>query len=112
MELEINKIIYPLYIAKTKYQKIKGLIGKTNLNYGLLIPNCNSIHTYFMKENIDILGLNNKNVVIYKYENLSPNKIITIYNDINNTNILELPFNSTKKVRIGDILTFKNKNII
>lgn len=108
MYLKTNNKVYEIIIAKTFYQRLMGLIGKTNINYGMLFPKCNSIHTYFMKENIDIIGLDENNEVIYKYENLDKNRIIKIKNDINKTSILELPANSSKKIRIGTILIFEN----
>ncbi len=107
MYLKVNKEKYPILLANTFYKRLTGLIGKTNINYGMLFPKCNSIHTYFMKENIDILGLNENNEVIYKYENLNSNRIIKISNTPKKTSILEMPANSTKKIAIGTILTFE-----
>lgn len=112
MYLRIENYIYKVYIADTLKKKIKGLIGKKNINYGLLIPKCNRVHTYFMKENIDILGLDRNNKVIFKYENAFPNQIILINNNEKNTSVLELPKNTSKSIKINDILFFKNKYII
>lgn len=107
MYLKTNNKIYEIIIANTFRQRLIGLIGKRNINYGMLFPKCNSIHTYFMKEHIDIIGLDENNEVIYKYENLDKNRIIKIKNDIKKTSILELPANSCKKIRIGTILIFE-----
>ena len=112
MYLRIENYIYKIYIARTMREKIKGLIGETNINYGLLIPNCNQVHTYFMNENIDIIGLNKDNIVIFKYENAFPNQIILIDNDKKNTSVLELPKNTSKSININDKLLFKSKYII
>ena len=49
--------------AKTYMQKLTGLMGKKNINYGMFFPNVSSIHTFFMKESIDVIGLNNKMIV-------------------------------------------------
>ena len=108
MYLKTNNKTYEIIIADTFYKRLTGLIGQKNINFGMLFPKCNSIHTYFMKENIDIIGLDKNNEVIYKYENLDKNRIIKINNDINKTSILELPANSSKKIRIGTILIFEN----
>ena len=97
MYLKTNNKTYEIIIADTFYKRLTGLIGQKNINFGMLFPKCNSIHTYFMKENIDIIGLDKNNEVIYKYENLDKNRIIKINNDINKTSILELPANSSKK---------------
>ena len=108
MYLKTNNKTYEIIIADTFYKRLTGLIGYKNINFGMLFPKCNSIHTYFMKENIDIIGLDKNNEVIYKYENLDKNRVIKINNDIKKTSILELPANSSKKIRIGTILIFEN----
>lgn len=64
-------------------------------------PKCNSIHTYFMKESIDIIGLDENNEVIYKYENLPKNKVVKINYDRKKTSILELPAYSSKKLKLA-----------
>lgn len=93
--------------AITFKDRLYGLIGRKNIDYGMLFNRCNSIHTFFMKENIDIIGLNQHNVVIYKYENLGINRIITIHNKIINTKILELPQGYAKFIKMNDTLYFK-----
>ena len=106
MYLKTNKNKYDIIIATNFSKRLMGLMGKTNIDYGMLFPKCNSIHTYFMKENIDIIGLDENNEVIYKYENLDKNRIIKINYDIKKTSILELPANSSKKIKIATILIF------
>lgn len=108
MYLNTNKNKYNIIIAKSFYKRLTGFMGKKNINYGLLFPKCNSIHTFFMKENIDIIGLDENNEVIYKYENLPKNKVIKINNSRKKTSILELPANSTTKIRIGTLLILEN----
>ncbi|MCM1053670.1 MAG: DUF192 domain-containing protein [Ruminococcus sp.] len=106
MYIITNKNKYNIVVADTFYKRLTGLIGKENIDFGMFFPKCNSIHTYFMKENIDVIGLDENNEVIYKYENLDKNRVIRINNDIKKTSILELPANSTKKIKIGTILPF------
>ena len=95
--------------ANTFFKRLFGLMGKKNINYGLLFKNINSIHTFFMKENIDILILDNDNNVILKYENFPKNKILNIKRKLKETQILELPYNSTINIKINDKLSFINK---
>ncbi len=92
--------------ANTFLKKLLGLMGEDNLTYGMYFKNTNSIHTFFMKTNIDVIGLNNQNEVIYKAINIPKNKIITIKNPIKNTSILELPPNTSTNIHIGQKLTF------
>ena len=106
MYLITNKMQYKITIANSFFQRLFGLMGKKNIDYGILFPKCNSIHTFFMKENIDIVGLDENNEVIYKYENLPKNKIIKINYDHKKTSILELPKNASTKIKVGTILIF------
>ena len=39
-------------------------------------PKCNSIHTFFMFQNIDVIMTDKDNNILYTYENLKPNKVI------------------------------------
>lgn len=92
--------------------RFKGFMGKTNIDYGMLFPTCNAIHTFFMKENIDIVGLNEENQVIYIYRNLPKNQIVRIKNDVKKTSILELPKDTSKEITMGSILLFEDEDII
>ena len=62
--------------AKTYIQKLTGLMGKKNINYGMFFPGVSSIHTFFMKENIDVIMCDNDNKVLFVYRDLPKNKII------------------------------------
>ena len=102
--IDNNKIL--IKKANSFYKRFLGLMGKKNIDYGLLFKKTNSIHTFFMKENIDIIGLNKNNEVIFKALNIPKNQIIKINNKQKNTSVLELPSNTSKKFKIGEKLTF------
>ncbi|CDA52720.1 putative uncharacterized protein [Clostridium sp. CAG:533] len=89
--------------AKTYMQKLTGLMGKKNINYGMFFPGVSSIHTYFMKESIDVIGLNDAMIVTSIYENVKPNKILILKN-ANHT--LELPKGESKRYHIGQKVKF------
>lgn len=89
--------------AKTYMQKLTGLMGKKNINYGMFFPGVSSIHTFFMKESIDVIGLNDAMIVTSIYENVKPNKIIILKN-ANHT--LELPKGESKRYHIGQKVKF------
>ena len=80
--------------AKTFYQRLFGLMFKKNINYGLLIKNCRSIHTFFMFEQIDIIATDKNNNITKTYKNVKPNKIIIAPK--NTKNIYELPKGTIK----------------
>ena len=84
--------------AKTYMQKLTGLMGKKNINYGMFFPGVSSIHTFFMKESIDVIGLNDAMIVTSIYENVRPNKILILKNA---SHTLELPKGESKRYHIG-----------
>lgn len=47
-----------------------------NINKALLFDKCNSIHTFFMRKNIDVIMCDNNNKVLYYYPNLGRNRVI------------------------------------
>ncbi len=56
---------------------------------GLIIKPCCSIHTFFMKFNIDILFINKNNEIIALYENVKPWRILPIH--ATSSYVIELP---------------------
>ena len=62
--------------AKSFKDRLMGLMFKKNINYGLLFNNCRSIHTFFMKEEIDIVATDKNDNIIKTYKEVKPNKII------------------------------------
>ena len=73
------------------FSRLKGFMFKKNINYALLFNKCNSIHTFFMKSNIDVIMCDKDNNVIFYYNNLSKNKIIWPKKKVCKT--IELPVN-------------------
>lgn len=47
-----------------------------NIDKALLFNHCNSIHTFFMYKNIDVIMCNSDNIVLYYYKNFGKNKVI------------------------------------
>lgn len=62
--------------AKSFKERFFGLMFKKNINYGLLFDNCKSIHTFFMKEEIDIVATDKNDNIIKTYKCVKPNKIL------------------------------------
>lgn len=112
LKLKINTTFLDIYVAKNFYDRLMGLMGKTNISYGVLFPQCNSIHTFFMKEAIDVIGLNEKNEIIFIKRNVTKNKIIKINTEIKKTSILEIPQNTSLTLYLGKKLFFEFKDIV
>lgn len=112
MKLKIKNDYFDIHIAESFYDRMMGFMGKQNITYGILFPKCNSIHTFFMKENIDVVGLNEKKEIIFLEANVSKNKIIKIHSPLKKTSILELPQNTSLSFHLGDTLFFEFENIV
>ncbi|MGM9876290.1 MAG: DUF192 domain-containing protein [Bacilli bacterium] len=70
-----NKYIN-LYECKTFLSRLRGFMFKKNISNALLFDRCNSIHTFFMKENIDVIMCDKDNNILYYYKNIGKNKVI------------------------------------
>lgn len=70
-----NKEIF-LIECKNFYSRLMGFMLKKNIKHALLFNKCNSIHTFFMKENIDVIMCDKDNNILYFYKNLKKNKVI------------------------------------
>ena len=108
MKLKINGKKMDIIVAQKMKDRFFGLMGKENIDYGMLFPKCNAIHTFFMKEKIDVIGLNEENQIIYIYRSVPKNKVVSISEDVKKTSILELPNNTSKNLMIGSILRFED----
>ena len=75
MKVILNNKEIKLILANSFFQKLKGLMLQKNINYSMRFKT-NSIHTFFMKENIDIVMTDKNNNVIYIFKNVPKNKII------------------------------------
>ena len=103
MYIIINNKRLNINIYKSFYKKLKGLMfKKETIKEGYLFINCNSIHTFFMKQNIDICITDKNNKIIYLKENLSKNKIILPKKKGYFT--YELPLNTVKYLKLNDTL--------
>ena len=77
MYLDLNKLNIPIKYNHSFKDKLIGMMfkkKKENILY--CFPNCNSIHTFFMFQNIDVIMTDKNNKVLYHYTNVKPNRII------------------------------------
>lgn len=106
MKLKLKTQEIEIKEATSFKDRLIGLMGKENITYGVLFPKCNAIHTFFMKENIDVIGINDESQVIYIYRDVPKNKVIKVSDDVKKTSILELPKNASSSLYIGSIIDF------
>lgn len=100
----IDKI--KIYEAKKFKDRLFGLMFKKNINYCLLFKKCNSIHTFFMRENIDVVMTDKNNKVIFIKKNMKKNRIILPKKNVYNT--YEFPNNFIKELKINDQLKIRD----
>ena len=77
--------------ANTFFKKLMGFMFKKNFKYAMLFKHTNSIHTFFMKENIDVIMCDQDNVIRYYFKDFGRNKIILPKKNVYKT--IELPTN-------------------
>lgn len=89
----------------------KRLIGfmfqRKKISFGKCFPNCNSVHTFFMKQNLDIILCDENNIVKFVYLNVSKNKIIGPKKGIKY--IYELPIGTGEKIQINKIIPIEKE---
>ena len=102
MEIIINNQKFNVTVADSFKKKFFGLMGKKNITKGIFFPKTGSIHTFFMKENIDVILVDKNYQVVYYQKNVKKNKII-IKKKAYHT--IELPYNSLNNININDKLT-------
>ena len=112
LKIKLENQTIDIKIAKSFYERMMGFMGKSNIQYGILFPTCNSIHTFLMKEAIDVIGLNEKNEILFMEKNCTKNKIIRLHYPIKKTSILELPQNTSSSLKVGDTLFFEFEDIV
>ena len=80
-----------ILVADTMISRLVGLMFKEKIpdGEGLLIDPCNSIHTFFMRYNLDVVFIGSDNRVIKIIRNLPPWRMTRIYFSASKT--LELP---------------------
>ena len=89
-----NKTFKDVYIADSFWERFKGLMFlPKEKSVNLLIKKCNSIHTCFMKFNIDVYCLDKDFKVVKKYTNVKPFRFILPVK--NSCQILEVINNNT-----------------
>ncbi len=77
--------------CKSFFKRFKGFMLNKNINIALLFNNCNSVHTFFMYKNIDIIMCNKDNIILYYYKDIGKNKIILPKKGV--TKVYETPAN-------------------
>lgn len=102
-------ILENIRLADTFLKRLIGLMGKSKLNSdeGLIIRPCNSIHTFFMKFNIDVVFIDSDFKIVDIYIDLAPWKISKIYK--NAKFVIEGKAGSLAKLKKGNQIKIVKK---
>ena len=90
--------------CKSFYSRFMGFMFKKNITNSLLFDRCNSIHTFFMKENIDVIMCDSENNILFFYKDLPKNKVILPKKGV--TKVFETP-NGYFDIEIGKKMIIK-----
>lgn len=101
--MNLNEKIDIIY-ADTFFKRFKGLMGKKDIDYALIFTNLrdSSIHTHFMRFEIDVYFLDETNVVFEK-TTLKPWKF---YKPKKQAKYIIETKKDVLKIKIGDCLEF------
>lgn len=98
--------------AYTFWKRFKGLMLTRSMpeNMALHLWPCPSIHTFFMRYNIDVLYLNDRNKIVGLEENLEPGKTGKRFPEA--VSVIELPAGKIKhtSTAAGQAVAFVEKN--
>jgi uncharacterized membrane protein (UPF0127 family) len=72
------QILADLEVADGTWKRMRGLLGRRALaeDQGLFIPNCSSIHTFFMNFPIDVVFVDRHMVVRKTLKGVKPGRLI------------------------------------
>lgn len=94
-------------LAHTFYSRLKGLIGTKTLQpgSGMVIRPCRTIHTCFMRFNLDLIFVSRNDQVCAIIENLPPYRITPIIKP--SYYVIELPAGTIQnsQTQIGDLIS-------
>ncbi len=98
MNLFVNNelLTSDIIVASDFFKKLRGIIGQDK---PIILKNTNSIHSFFVKNDIDIYFLDKNNIVIKKITNFKPNRII--FPVKNAVSVFEFYSNSKKSAKIN-----------
>lgn len=99
---------YNIIIMNTFFKRLIGLMFKKDKITNIyMFPRCSSIHTYFMKQNIDVCILSKNYKINYIISSLKPGKVIIRKGYYT----LEMPLGLSNKLKVGEKLVIKSDAI-
>ena len=94
MYVLIGRKKYNLIDCTSFYSRFKGLMFTNNFDFCMRFPSCNSIHTFFMYTNIDVVMTDSNDNVLYIFKDVPPWRVILPKKNV--YNVYEFPSGSIK----------------
>ena len=91
-------------VADTFFPRLKGLMGKSPIERPLWMP-CADIHTFFMREEIDVVFLSREGSVLRVIEAMGKNKMSGAVRGAHS--VLELPAHALRDMDLLDVTAFE-----
>ncbi len=107
MKLKYKNKSIDIYECKSFFERLKGFMFSKHIDRALLFDRCNSIHTFFMKSNIDVIMCDKDNNILYYFPNLGKRKIIWPKKKVAKT--IEMPV-SYFDIKVGDKIILKKES--
>ncbi len=104
MKIKGKSRIFNVVLCERFFLRLKGNMGRKNIQDILLFPKCNSIHTFFMREAIDVVMISKENQVLYVRNHLTPYHIILPKKNVYAT--LEFP-REENPYQVGDLIHYQ-----
>lgn len=96
-----NKRIEIVKYSKV-WNKFWGLMFRKNtIDKGYYFCKCNNIHTFFMRQNIDVCMIDRNNRIVLLKENVGKNRIVIC---LKAKHTLELPLGTCKHLKVNEQL--------
>ncbi|MBP5683781.1 MAG: DUF192 domain-containing protein [Bacilli bacterium] len=100
MKLIVDNKEFNLVIAKSFFKKLKGLMFQKEIKENLIFIHCSSIHTFFMKRNIDILFFDKDKNLLEIHKDVKKNKIIICKHAYYTIELLSNKVNLDKDIKL------------
>jgi uncharacterized protein len=99
-----NALVDSVVVAEGIFKRIFGMIGARNAkeNWGLLIPECQRVHSFFMSFPLDIIFCSSDEIIMGAVESLKPWSLSPKFSTASYA--IELPEQSISrfKLQVGD----------
>lgn len=82
MKISLDNKELDVQLYNTFFKRFIGLMGQKNIKKSIVFPKCNSIHTFFMKEEIDVVMTNKNGKILHAYKALKPWRLILPKKDV------------------------------